>query len=170
MLTMDDRATERRRSTAEILESLSEFQQSAPVNVVGIAETLGIAVWESPDMGGQASGRLFKDSENGGPSGFSIVVNTNDAYRRKRFTIAHEIAHFLLHRTEVSEELVDDTFYRSGLSNQKEAEANRMAASILMPHSLIKQYKEQGITSVDDLADLFEVSKQAMSIRLGLAA
>jgi DeoR/GlpR family transcriptional regulator of sugar metabolism len=39
-----------------------------------------------------------------------------------------------------------------------------------MPLSLIKQYKEQGITSLDDLADLFEVSKQAMSIRLGLAA
>lgn len=50
----------------------------------------------------------------------------------KRFTIAHEIAHLLLHRPILREGVTDDVLYRSPhLGGTQETEANKMAADIL---------------------------------------
>ena len=106
---------------------------------------------------------------NGGFSGFSIAVNAGDAYTRKRFTIAHEIAHFILHRDSLeSGGLTDDSMYRSGLSSAAEAAANRLAADILMPRSLIGALVKSGIRDPESLANQFQVSLPAMQIRLGI--
>ena len=59
---------------------------------------------------------------------------------RRRFTIAHEIAHFLLHRDKIGDQLSDDAMYRSSLSSDDERAANRLAADILMPMGLIQDY------------------------------
>jgi Zn-dependent peptidase ImmA (M78 family) len=48
-----------------------------------------------------------------------------------------------------------------------EAQANRLAADILMPWHLLNQHMSAGKVGVDDLARIFEVSPSAMSIRLG---
>lgn len=149
---------------------IRDFQTSAPVDVVGLARSLGINVWDGHPGPGMA-GKLFRDEVNGGSAGFSIVVNQTDPYARKRFTVAHELAHFLLHRERVDSHgfISDDAWYRSGMTTSEEAEANRMAADILMPNHLIAYYQENGLIDVDALARKFEVSRQAMSIRLGLA-
>lgn len=146
---------------------IQRFQQFVPVDVTGLAEALGLNVWEDDDLPKGVSGKLFKDSEDGGTAGYSIVVRASDAYVRRRFTVAHEIAHFLLHRNLIGNSITDDEWYRSDLSNAQEAEANRLAADILMPDSLlaanIKRYgADSGV-----LAPLFEVSEIAMQIRLG---
>jgi len=98
------------------------------------------------------------------------MVNSTEAPVRQRFTIAHEIAHFLLHRhlLESKGALVDDTMYRSGLSTAEEAAANKMAAHILMPFSLINSLSNNGFNSVESLARQLQVSKTAMKIRLGI--
>jgi hypothetical protein len=147
---------------------IRRFQGAAPVDVSALAVALGINVWESEFLPDGVSGKLFRDPENGGSEGFSIIVRESDAYPRKRFTVAHEIAHFTLHRSKVGNSLVDDAWYRSNLSTTEEAEANRWAADLLMPKGLIAEYVERLGPNPAALASVFEVSEAAMRIRLGL--
>jgi len=70
---------------------LQNFQNSAPVDVIGLAQALGLNVWELP-LPPNISGKIWKDQVNGGRSGYSIGVNATEAFVRKRFTVAHECA------------------------------------------------------------------------------
>lgn len=148
---------------------VAKYVKSAPVDVSGLARELGINVWQSRKLPPNVSGKIFRDETNGGKSGFSIVVNAFESRNRRRFTVAHEIAHFILHRDNLNRgELVDDTLYRSGLSTEEEHEANKLAAQILMPTTLIADLKKSGIRNVEALADRFQVSVPAMTTRLKL--
>lgn len=143
---------------------IRKHQTVAPVPVGAIARELGVRVIIS-DLPLAVSGTL---SRNAGEEDWTIRVNRHEHKNRQRFTIAHEIAHFVLHREVIGNELVDDTFYRSGLSEQREFEANALAADILMPWGLIRELMRRGMNSSQDLAQALEVSPAAMSIRLGL--
>jgi hypothetical protein len=66
---------------------IRRFQSAAPVDVSALAVALGINVWESEFLPDGVSGKLFRDPENGGSEGFSIIVRESDAYPRKRFTV-----------------------------------------------------------------------------------
>jgi len=90
---------------------------------------------------------------------------------RKRYTIAHEIAHFILHFDKIEKGIVDrednksDVMFRSeSVSSNDEYAANKLAADILMPipeiTKLLHEHKPK------DLASIFQVSEQAMRIRL----
>jgi predicted transcriptional regulator len=147
---------------------IQAFQQAPPIDVTAIAKFFGINVWEDKNLGTAISGKLFPDRVNGGTSGYSIVVNATEAFVRKRFTVAHEIAHFLLHRNLIPEGVEDDTFYRSKLGSVLETQANALAANILMPYVLINQAVAQGINTVSGLAALFQVSQDAMKVRMGI--
>ena len=154
----------------EYLNLLQTHQQEAPVNVVELAFDLGIKVWKSDQLGSQISGKLLKDRQHGGKSGFAIFVNAAHAETRQRFTIAHEIAHFMLHRDAIKDGIAEDVFHRSELlSNKQEVEANKLAANILMPFSLLSEVqKNYAVDDVEGLAKAFHVSTAAMSIRLGI--
>lgn len=146
---------------------IREYQHKPPVDVVGIAERLGIDLIPEA-LGEHIAGKLIRDSEPGGSAHYTIIVNSADHPRRRRFTIAHELAHFVLHRDLIEhEDVVDNELYRSHLSNYLEAQANRLAANILMPYPLITELRQQGILAPLDLARKFNVSEQAMRIRLG---
>ena len=150
---------------------LAKYRKGAPVNVVALAGEFGLRVWEMHSLPPNISGKIFRDPINGGSSGFSIAVNSRELSERKRFTIAHEIAHFILHRDKLSAaDLIDDSMYRSGLSTRQEADANRLAADILMPRSLVSTLVASGIRDVDSLASRLQVSIPAMKIRLGIPA
>ena len=143
---------------------IAKYQASAPVDVVAIAHELGVNVWEMHFASPRISGKIFRDPLNGGPSGFSIAVNAGEPSGRKRFTVAHEVAHFILHRAKLENgDLVDDTMYRSGLSDDEEKAANLLAAEILMPFSLTQQLVNEGIKDVDLLAAKLQVSPTAMN-------
>jgi hypothetical protein len=156
---------------SDFFSQLKAHQQSAPVPVTALAHELGIKVYQSAGLAATVSGKLVRDVERGGQSGYAIVVNATHVETRRRFTIAHEIAHFVLHRSDVGSGISENEFYRSTLSNAQEAEANRLAADILMPWPLIYQIIETEKVRADDFAYLakkFNVSEAAMKIRLGL--
>lgn len=138
-----------------------------PVQMVDLAHDLGIPVFRVPNWPDTLSGMIKKtpDSE----SGFAIYVNDDHAPTRRRFTIAHECAHAILHPELIGDGITDDALYRSGLSDAVEAQANRLAADILMPRSRLDQLIDRGETSVSRLAREFWVSEQSMAIRLGVA-
>jgi hypothetical protein len=145
------------------------YQQAAPVDLSGLAKALGVPV-RAATLDPGKSGEIRPD----GNGGYIIKVNRHDSPGRQRFTVAHELAHFLLHRHLIGAGISDDALYRSGQSDRVEAEANRLAADIVMPSTLVRQ---TAITSSAasaselelELASRFNVSSAAMRIKLGNA-
>lgn len=108
-----------------------------------------------------------------------IFVNSEQHSNRQRFTIAHELGHYLLHKQEQVH--VDNDFtvvYRDSKSSTgedlHEIEANQFAAELLMPEKCVEQYLAENKikviteTTIAEMADFFGVSLQAMSIRLSV--
>ena len=147
---------------------LIDEQREFPVKLSRIARRLGVKLIASTLPVG-VSGEIRPD----GSGNFVIKVNRHDSDRRQRFTIAHELAHYLLHRGQIGSGITDDALYRSSLSDAREAEANRLAADILMPPDAVqaelevaRRLQEEDVVAY--LADKFAVSEAAMKIRLGL--
>ena len=146
-------------------EFILRHQGDAPVKVGAIAADLGLKVTIS-DLPLAVSGMLSRESTDS--QQWVIRVNRHEHRHRQRFTIAHEIAHFVLHKDAIGQQVIDDTFYRSGLSERREFEANALAADILMPWPLIRKLMSLGRSTAAELADSLQVSPAAMNIRLGL--
>src|SRR5262245_43470607 len=86
--------------------------------------------------------------------GWAILYNKDVSPGRKRFTIAHEFGHYLMHRPlfpggiQCSEESVT---FRDGL--ELEAEADEFAAYLLMPlDDFRSQLPADAVPSLDDLS------------------
>jgi Zn-dependent peptidase ImmA (M78 family) len=93
----------------------------------------------------------------------AIVINGPSSERRRRFTIAHEIGHFVLHPECVAPERGGATNFASG---PYERQADAFAAALLMPEHLVRQAALEEGADPRRLADRFEVSVQSMTIRL----
>ena len=142
----------------------------APVPVDEVARYLGIQVDEA-DLGEECSGMLVRDEESA-----VIGVNVKHHEHRKRFTIAHEIAHFVLHGGEAYIDEPPHIDFRAADSGsgtqQEEKEANQFAAALLMPADQVRAaVAEQPFDPTQDdelpnLAQRFKVSPQAMTTRL----
>lgn len=149
-------------------EIVASHQANTPIQTVPLAEKLGLKVWHVPTWEDHISGMILKNQEQGGSSGYAIYVNQNHHVNRRRFTTAHEIAHFVLHENLIGDGITDDALYRSKLTGGIEAQANKYAAEILMPLHLINKALSEGISTIEDLAQKFQVSKSSMSIRMGV--
>src|SRR4051794_4100177 len=104
-------------SSLEGMEIIRKHQKSAPVQMIPIAEALGLNVYRVTSWPQETSGMITRDPERGGTCGFAIYVNAKHSEVRRRFTIAHEIAHFVLHRHLIGDGITEDALYRSGLSD-----------------------------------------------------
>lgn len=127
-----------------------------PIPIDKVAEKCGLKVIEF-DFPDSCSGILKK--ERG-----VIGVNKNHHVVRRRFTIAHELGHFLLgHGIGKEEDVIDDDFDKP---QYNEKEANLFASCVLMPKDLLKEEVKKGPIDLKRLAPAFNVSEQAMTIRL----
>ena len=142
-------------------------KRKIPVDLVALAEELGAKVYDVTNWPDDIAGMVQTDKKRGGSRRYVIYVNDKHHANRQRFTIAHEIAHIILHEHLIGEGIKDNGLYRSGLPNTVEWAANRAAANILMPWDKIEEFIEDDTISVTDLARRFGVSCSAMSIRLG---
>lgn len=147
-----------------------------PVPVDEVASNLGIDV-QFADLDEGCSGVLVRGKSGKRPV---IGVNWADHPNRQRFTIAHEIGHYLLHKgSPVFVDTGHSVSFRSTAgsgSRREEVEANWFAAALLMPKGKVEAAFadcEFGVTDDDDLRALatqFGVSRQAMAIRLSVLA
>lgn len=154
----------------ESLDVIKRHWNTAPVPVSDIADEIGTPILYAvlPD---EISGMIRRDGD-----GYMIVVNKYHALTRKRFTIAHEIGHYIYHRDLLGAGTGDTRAYRAigtdfpnpKITAQHERQANTFAANLLMPNHLIKELRASGIRSPDSLAAALQVSPQAMRIKLGL--
>lgn len=177
----------RRKHIRSIVERLLAETGSAapPVDVYKIAERLGAAIIEAPHEDDNLSGFLLRDPSSKKPI---IGVNKTHSTTRRRFTIAHEIGHLLLHSFNSIH--VDNTGYGAGYgqlklrnqdsslgANSEEIEANFFAAELLMPYELLveelKKYPNLDVLdstnferAIKQIATKFKVSPQSANIRL----
>lgn len=156
--------------------------KSSPIKPSRLAEIMGITVFEK-DFTDDVSGALtFKDDKP------IILFNKNHSINRQRFTIAHEIGHYILKHGR--DGLFIDKQKHFILRNadsatgekRQEVEANAFAAALLMPEKMvIKEFNKlvnkngldlyeeednEDIPFIKDLAKKFEVSQKAMTFRI----
>jgi Zn-dependent peptidase ImmA (M78 family) len=144
-----------------------------PTPVEKLAHSLGLTVVHQK-MDDDLSGMLLRGS---GEDAAVIGVNRVHSGTRQRFTIAHELGHFLLHQGRPV--IVDPAIRmranfrdaRSSLAtDREEIEANQFAAEILMPAAMVRRELQQlgdhGEKLEQTLADRFKVSVEAMTYRL----
>jgi hypothetical protein len=148
---------------------LQRHLSETPVRLGALARDLGLEVFKSPLKPGISG--LIEPSDSA-RSGFRIRVNRHESVERQRFTLAHEISHYLLHREFIRNGVIDNTMYRSSLSSKQEIEANKLASKIVMPDALVNQLRRDyaGLDydeMVHRMASDLRVSEPAMRIKLG---
>lgn len=146
-------------------KTIQEHQKNLPVNMGKLSKAFGVTAYIA-HLNDGVSGQIIKDGDEADK--YAIFVSDSDSKNRQRFTAAHELSHFLLHKDKIGDGIVDSPLYRSSLSNQIEVEANKLAADILMPYDKINTEIDKGIETISKLAEYFGVSTQAMKVRLGI--
>lgn len=163
-----------RKHIQQLAYSLIEENSRPPIAIDKIIKNQGLKLVPHDEDG--ISGILMIE-----PNSATIGYAKYESPQRQRFTKAHELGHFMLHRG--GNLFIDKDFktmYRPASSNApstdwQEWEANEFAACILMPEHLVRDELEKiQIDYADDkngswiekLAKKFGVSVSAMSIRI----
>lgn len=151
---------------------LNELNIKTPkgIKLEKIAKHLGVDI-KGEDLDFDVSGLFVMKNDK-----YYIRYNNTESEQRQRFTIAHELGHFILHKedkplfVDKNEKILYRNFDSSTGEIKKEREANAFAAALLMPRFLLRQVISKAPNNVDDvvnyLATEFNVSEQAMSFRL----
>ena len=143
-----------------------------PVDVEGLAGSLyRLRVRLAADLGDVAeapagvplSGLLV-------PRAYEIWVRRDESESRRRFSVAHEVGHWVLHVPAAAQAV----FCRRGdvlpdvdeAALRRERAANRFAAELLMPEGSVRAEAERVGPDPNALAERFAVSPIAMAFRL----
>lgn len=143
-----------------------------PVEIVSLCNKFGLKVYEKY-LPSDVSGSIVVGSDKFDRynSGNFIMINLMDSPQRRRFTIAHELAHFILHK-EPGQALY--AHRDAGQHDQTEVEANIFASYVLMPDELIKDALDRLedhrhlplSVKVGYISREFAVSRDAAQVRL----
>jgi Zn-dependent peptidase ImmA (M78 family) len=154
--------------TEAINKAIGMSKQDGYVDVVKLASEYDIPVYNKTLEDDRSGFIKYEDGK------FSIVANSNQTKQRQRFSIAHELAHFLLHPEEVKKRGMVDRAAALSLTPEEERRADQLAADILMPEQIVREYvMEKGWSgtvldreTILNIADKFNVSFPMAAIRL----
>lgn len=136
-----------------------------PVDPIAIAKCFGINVTYD-NLPGDASGALVKTKDMDYPM---ILVDQFEPDVRKRFTIAHEIGHYIYNTFILKLKNYEKIDYRDNRSrdgtDKEEVFANKFAASLLMPESYFNKLDLSSLEIIEYSSDL-KVSIEALNYRL----
>jgi Zn-dependent peptidase ImmA (M78 family) len=136
-----------------------------PVDIIDLCKNYGITVVSATFKDPLISAYIDYDL-------MKIVVSDNDSRERQRFSIAHELGHFLMHKPKLMEKEEDhfQVEFRKTIVDQDkeeiEKEANAFAAYLLVPPRVFKKFRW---ASKEEIASLCVVSKQMINYRLTYA-
>ena len=111
-----------------------------------------------------ADGRLVRKGKNG-------LVRISDSITeptRRRFTMTHELGHWMLHKNDSQFFLCTEGDMYDYQNNHLEVEANNFAAELLMPKRWVDSkfwQLEPSISRIKEIADFFQVSLTAAALR-----
>ncbi len=151
----------------EVRNRIDGYLVEHPVKLGAIANQLDVKVLLSTLPRG-ISGQIGQEDGK-----FVIRINRHEARHRQRFTLAHELAHCLLHRDLIIADggWSENVLLRSGQPLRIEYEANRLASDLVIPSAQLAEATAEysgPMTSevIEDLARRFGVSPAAMEIKL----
>jgi len=131
------------------------------LNIENVVKSFKDITVRKEQMQSNVSG-YFKN-ENGK---WIIGINQTHHPNRQKFTMAHELGHFILHKAK-DVNIVDTTFFRNDETDSVEYLANEFASKLLMPEDKVKDLIDnQGIKNIGELAEQFGVSASAMKYRV----
>jgi Zn-dependent peptidase ImmA (M78 family) len=135
-----------------------------PVDPVQLAQGMGARVIFDQNLYREGISGSF-EFDSYGPL---IKVNAFDPPVRQRFTVAHEIAHWLLGHVQPGQLAHRDPTDLYAVLDSREIDANRFAAQLLMPEHVARHLASQvpPAQKVSILAQQFAVSEAAMGYRL----
>ena len=146
--------------TSNIL--LNNDMYKIPADIIKIAKVNDIDVYEG-DLDKKVSGAIKYDKKT---DKFAILLNKNDIRTRQRFTLAHELGHFFLHKEILKDDEIHiDTMFR--MPDEKEKEVDYFAGALLMNKTLLEKMYQNNKT-IAELAELFDVSVSSMTVRLDI--
>lgn len=128
-------------------EYSSKFHPNAR-NLIGFVEGIGVRVVQK-DLGNLASTLTFAEVP-------VISFHSKASPERVRFSVAHELGHLIMHKLEYHGDI------SFGINHPVEVQADRFAASLLMPANLI-ECAVLGGAKTQDLSKIFGVSTDAVS-------
>jgi hypothetical protein len=153
---------------------------SLPVPVEDIADShVGLLVRDVADLQAAPGAPPLRDGQTLSglllPARGEIWVNAQEAETwpaRRRFTIAHELGHWQIHRGSQSSVFCRSAVIESALEQNRvdpepaEEEANAFAATVLMPARLVQERYERTPRDFHALCQAFNASGAAMGRRL----
>ena len=151
---------------------LNGSPRAVPIETI-IEKTFGLRIeYQYLTNEARELGRMIYDS--GTMLIEAALLEDEKSYGRLRFTLAHELAHYIIHKQIFSGTGVAAALYNNDTDEDAtEWQANYLAKAILMPNGQIKRcfYALRPVCKtkseyVCKMAEIFEVSKQAMEIRL----
>lgn len=159
----------------ELLETYN-IDMTPPINISELLDNIGIStiskdfseIEQMADVKkGSVLGAAFSNEDN-----LTIFYKKSDSFHRKKFTIAHELAHCCLHCPSNESSHIEFRIepFSTKLSEEdldKEKEANIFAGQLLIPKEpLMKYYNKLVIPSLSKLSEIFDVSSSVMAARL----
>jgi len=149
-------------------EVLAEnYLSEPPINVYELAKNYGLDVIEVHFPASQDNISGFVTATDGTGK---LYVNANEPPNRRRFTVAHELGHWRLHKEELQTNPERSILFRIAIGQLNkdpiEREANIFAANLLVPLDMLRKYKA-GKTNAE-LAKLFNVSADVIGYRMKL--
>ncbi len=158
---LEARFEECRREARSLLRKLM-VEESSEIDLMSIVGFLGGLTVEEGGLDG-ADGRILW-----GINGAAIRIKAGLWPGRKRFTLAHEIGHYVLHKHNRQGRF--DTGHQFAIWNEanEEAEANVFAAETLMPDYLFTpslKRQSPSFRTLDHLAEEFTASRLATALQ-----
>lgn len=145
------------------LWNLYGFRSPGELVLEDLALALGVIVVEAPLA--KADARLIRK----GPRGLVRVRNDIPETGRKRFALAHELGHWLIHKEQTQiNACTDQDMVAKYKASAPEIEANYFAAELLMPQKLFMSRIRKlrpSFALVKELAGEFGTSLTATAIR-----
>jgi len=165
---------------------LKELLRTIPVNIESLIrsedialhknatkEEIGRGINRSSGVEADNIGQIRKTADGG----YQILILGSDHYYRKRFTMAHELGHYMLHKDKIDRlgSIADSEDYE-GMDADEEKEANFFAAETLMPEDKVREIfsetmrnqRDNETLAIEEMAKMFQVSRASMNIRLQL--
>ncbi|MBI5474853.1 MAG: ImmA/IrrE family metallo-endopeptidase [Ignavibacteriae bacterium] len=138
------------RAAREVLHRFLTEELAAPIDIELLATNLGFQIVPLRSPADGFSGLVI-------PRHRLIGVNANHHVHRQRFTIAHELSHFILRHIPENDCTMREIVIQ-------DSEADLCASELLMPRQLLEPYISGPVrVSVKSLAKLFNVSEEAMA-------
>ncbi len=134
----------------------------APVDVKKIASFLGFKVIEYPFPDKLKGVVRIRENQS------IKVIGVNDKHPEylQRYTIAHELGHYLNGHEHLENEFIDDDTRYYDSHFQQEKDADRFAAELLMPKNFLEEDLKIIGLDIEKLKEKYNVSEQALWIRL----